>query len=260
MIAPPTRYVTKPQSNGKLKRGPMVSVRERNYSEQVPDDLLRMLDARQLVLDDNDHSYTVYFDGKATGVIWGPSADGDDSWFYRIGGMEQATRVVGRDTALRAAIVLPALLHEHTYEELIFGGMMCLTCSPKEGEDGYGDPDTTVGWPCPPLREGGLTDEQAVAFIKHRRAEIERKAREPGEKAAAEFNKAYPVETVVRYWKGAAGVGIPLTGKTIEPAKVWGLSYTAVVRVQDVCGGTDYIALTHVQVPQAENATEGGER
>jgi hypothetical protein len=240
-----TSYVTETQSNGKIKRGPMVSVPERNYSQPVPDEILARIEDAQLVLDDNDHTYTLYFNGKCVGVVWGPSADGNDSWFYRIGGMPEAIKVIGRDTALNAAL-LPALLKRHEYDELIFGGFMCLTCSPKEGEEGYGLPETTVTWPCPPLFAAGLTGEQGVEHVKARRAAVEAAAKAKAQKVADAFNAEHPVSTPVRYWKGDRS-GTALEGVTIEPARVWGDMYTPVVRVEDLFVGRDFIALTHVE-------------
>jgi hypothetical protein len=249
-------YTTTKQSNGKLKRGPMVSVPTREYSKPVPDSILELIDSGLLVLDDNDHGYTIYHDGHAVAFAWGPSVE--DEWFYRIGHKpEDAHRVPARDDALKAALLpslakahewqglipsgticltcspkegeegysdpatmvewpcpplraagmtdeqakehirkclasdaerraaLHSLVKTHEYDELIFGGFMCLTCSPKEGEEGYGEVETTVGWPCPPLRAAGMTDEQAVEHIKARRAAIEAAAKARAEKEAA---------------------------------------------------------------------------
>jgi hypothetical protein len=240
-----TQYVTRTQSNGKLKRGPMVSVPERNYSEPVPDEIVARVDDALLVLDDNDHAYTLYFDGRPVAVVWGPSADGDDSWFYRAGGKPEGRKVVGRDHALNAAL-LPSLARRHEYDELLFGGFMCLTCSPKEGQEGYGEVETTVSWPCPPLLAAGMTGEQALDHIEARRAEIEAAAKAKAQKPCDEFNAKYPVGTPVRYWKGAR-TGTALEGETIEPARVMGDMYVPVVRVEDLFSGRGFIALTHVE-------------
>jgi hypothetical protein len=66
---------------------------------------------------------------------------------------------------------LTALIKEHDWDELIFGGFVCLTCSPDEGDD----PDV-VAWPCPALRAAGMTDAHAVAHIENDRlrAKVER--------------------------------------------------------------------------------------
>lgn len=62
----------------------------------------------------------------------------------------------------RAALITP-----HEYEELIFGGFICLHCTPDDCDD----PDDNVYWPCPSLRAVGVTDEEGVALITARRAE-----------------------------------------------------------------------------------------
>lgn len=64
------------------------------------------------------------------------------------------------------------LIKLHEYDELIFGGFICLHCTPGNCDD----PDDNVYWPCQPLREVGVTDHEAVALIKAQRAEIEHKA------------------------------------------------------------------------------------
>jgi hypothetical protein len=58
----------------------------------------------------------------------------------------------------------PDLIKQHEYDELIFGGFLCLTCTPEAAYNE--DPDLTVMWPCPPLRAAGMTDDEAVAVIK----------------------------------------------------------------------------------------------
>ncbi|UBU09998.1 hypothetical protein [Nonomuraea gerenzanensis] len=72
-----------------------------------------------------------------------------------------------------------AAIQAHQYDELIFGGFVCVTCTPN-WETGD-DPDDNVAWPCQALRDVGVTNEDAIAIIKARRAEIERRAaREAG--------------------------------------------------------------------------------
>jgi hypothetical protein len=92
-----TTYVTKIQSNGKIKRGPVVSVAERKYSAPISDELLSLFDTARLVVDDFDHNYTVYYAGRSIGVVWGPSVE--DEWFVRPVGQD-ARRVPTRDGAL----------------------------------------------------------------------------------------------------------------------------------------------------------------
>lgn len=96
-----SNYVTTVQSNGKLKRGPVVSISNREYSEPIPDSILAALDAAQLVLDDNDHTYTAYDAGKGIAVVWGPAVEGD--WFVRLGAAE-ASRKPTRDAALLTVV------------------------------------------------------------------------------------------------------------------------------------------------------------
>lgn len=64
------------------------------------------------------------------------------------------------------------LLAAHDWDELIFGGFICLTCTPDECDD----PDDNVAWPCPPLRAAGVTLLHAEALIKLHRAEVDLKA------------------------------------------------------------------------------------
>lgn len=64
------------------------------------------------------------------------------------------------------------LLAEHDWDELIFGGFICLACTPGDADD----PDDNVGWPCKPLLEAGITLLHAEAIIKLHRAEVELKA------------------------------------------------------------------------------------
>lgn len=80
-------------------------------------------------------------------------------------------------TALDQNTPLPAdereaLIKQHEYDELIFGGFVCMVCTPN-WETGD-DPDDNVYYPCPPLRAAGVTNEEAVLIIKLARAERER--------------------------------------------------------------------------------------
>lgn len=60
------------------------------------------------------------------------------------------------------------LLEEHDWDETIFGGFICLKCTPED--PGF---DDAVMWPCPPLRAAGLTIERATEIINAHRAQIE---------------------------------------------------------------------------------------
>lgn len=73
----------------------------------------------------------------------------------------------GQPLSLAELIVL------HDWDELIFGGFICLTCTP----DDAAIEEENVYWPCPPLRAGGMTDEQAKEIILRHRAEVEAAAR-----------------------------------------------------------------------------------
>jgi hypothetical protein len=74
---------------------------------------------------------------------------------------------------MRQQQVKDALLKLHEYDELIFGGFYCMHCTPDDADD----PDQNVYWPCPPLREVGVTDVEAVALISAHRAAIEARHR-----------------------------------------------------------------------------------
>lgn len=67
-----------------------------------------------------------------------------------------------------------ALLALHNYDELIFGGFICLHCTAEDCDDA----DDNVYWPCPSLRAVGVTDDEGRQIIMARRAEIARKAAE----------------------------------------------------------------------------------
>lgn len=73
---------------------------------------------------------------------------------------------------------LDRLLKEHDWDETIFGGFICMTCTPED--PGF---DDAVVWPCPPLKAAGLTDEQAVGIIQAHRTQIEAeyKAKQEGQ-------------------------------------------------------------------------------
>jgi len=68
---------------------------------------------------------------------------------------------------------LAALIAQHDWDEQIFGGYLCLTCTPADCDD----PDETVEWPCPPLREAGLTNEQATQIVRAHHEQVQARAR-----------------------------------------------------------------------------------
>lgn len=73
----------------------------------------------------------------------------------------------------RHRVAKDALLNLHEYDELIFGGFYCTYCTPDDADD----PDQNVYWPCPPLREIGVTEVDAIVLISGRRAMIEARHR-----------------------------------------------------------------------------------
>lgn len=68
---------------------------------------------------------------------------------------------------------LQELLERHDWDELILGGFICLHCTPE----GCDDPDDNVYWPCPPLRDAGMTDEKATAVVAAHYAAVSAKAK-----------------------------------------------------------------------------------
>lgn len=94
------------KAKDKIKRGPVVEVATRTYSEPIPDDMLPRFEAAGLVVDDNDHSVAIYRAGFKVGAVWGPAVEGD--WF---GGTTEANiaRKPTRDEALACVLDLLAV-------------------------------------------------------------------------------------------------------------------------------------------------------
>lgn len=97
------------------------------------------------------------------------------------------------------------LLKLHDWDELLFGGFYCLHCTPED-EDNFDDP---IAWPCQPLREAGVTDDDARALVEAHREKVEaeyqaKKAAEQAElqRRVDEFNARYPVGTPVLAYPG----------------------------------------------------------
>ncbi|GAA2929347.1 hypothetical protein [Streptomyces enissocaesilis] len=151
-----------------------------------------------------------------------------------------------------------ALLKLHEWDELIFGGFYCTHCTPDDADD----PDQNVYWPCPPLREAGVTNEEAVEIITVERAEIAARhrdeyrskleaAQQEGRRQADEWNRLHPVGTAVVAYPGIRPEGkhagwacTRLETTTRTPA--WTLGHgEPVVSVVGYAGG---ICLTHVDV------------
>lgn len=86
-----------------IKRGPLVAVRDRHYSEPIPDEFLPLFEAAQLRVDDNDHHVTLYRGGCNYSFVWGPSVEGQ--WFARHNS-DNGVRVADRDAGLRWALGL----------------------------------------------------------------------------------------------------------------------------------------------------------
>lgn len=142
-----------------------------------------------------------------------------------------------------------ALLEQHDWDELIFGGFYCLHCTPDD-EDSLDDP---IAWPCPPLREAGVTDEEARALILAHREQVaakyqaEKEAKQAElQRRADEFNARYPVGTPVVAYPGCRPENDRnarrLVTRTRSRASVLS-GHTDVVWVD---GHSACIALTHV--------------
>lgn len=56
---------------------------------------------------------------------------------------------------------LAELLKKHPHDQLIFGGYICLTCTPEDADD----PDQNVYWPCSALVEAGMTESMAGTYL-----------------------------------------------------------------------------------------------
>lgn len=141
------------------------------------------------------------------------------------------------------------LLKLHDWDELLFGGFYCLHCTPDD-EYSLDDP---IAWPCPPLREAGVTDEEARALIEAHREKVaaEYQAKKAAEQAELQrrvddFNARYPVGTPVVAYPGCRPEDCPsderLVARTRSVAQVLG-GHTDVVWVD---GHSACIALTHV--------------
>lgn len=123
----------------------------------------------------------------------------------------------------------PALLALHDWDELIFGGFICLHCTPDDADS----PEENVYYPCPALRDAGMTEVIAEQVIK---AHYE-------QQRVTAFNSAVPVGTPVHYWTGARQ-GAGKSSRTRTPAELLG-GHTPVVWVE---GEPSCIALTHIDV------------
>lgn len=73
---------------------------------------------------------------------------------------------------------LVKLLEEHDWDETIFGGFICMKCTPED--PGF---DDVVAWPCPPLKAAGLTDVKAVEMVEAHWAKIDEEHKAKQEKA-----------------------------------------------------------------------------
>lgn len=165
------------------------------------------------------------------------------------------------ETQSKAVADRSELLKLHDWDELVFGGFYCLHCTPDD-EYCLDDP---IWWPCPPLREAGVTDEEARALIEAHREKVaaEYQAKKAAEQAELqrrvdEFNARYPVGTPVLAYPGARpedhGDVTRLVTRTRSKATVLG-GHTDVVWVD---GHSACIALTHIDVipnPTAEEAS-----
>ena len=167
-----------------------------------------------------------------------------------------------------------ALLELHDWDELIFGGFYCLHCTPDD-EFSLDDP---IAWPCQPLREAGVTLDDARQIIMEHRAKVEARHRAEyeakleadkaeGQRRADAFNARFPIGTPVMAYPGirpedpvavayrkAAEAGRTFRSET-DPCKrlvtttrtpAWILGHGApVVSVDGYAGG---ICLDHIDV------------
>jgi hypothetical protein len=85
----------------KIKRGPVVAVAARTYSEPIPDEFLPLFEQAGVAVDDNDHHVTIYRGGSDYSFVWGPAVEGH--WFARHGS-DNGVRVPDRDAGLRWAL------------------------------------------------------------------------------------------------------------------------------------------------------------
>ena len=56
-----------------------------------------------------------------------------------------------------------ALIKQHDWDILLFGGFFCTHCTPD-------DADEVTLWPCPPLLDAGVTVEEASEIVRADRA------------------------------------------------------------------------------------------
>lgn len=88
-------------SNEKIKRGPVVAVSDRKYSDPIHDQFLPLFERAGLVVDDNDHNVIVYEAGRKVASVWGPAAEG---YWFAYWKTTEPVRVESRDDGLRHVI------------------------------------------------------------------------------------------------------------------------------------------------------------
>ncbi|QQM45104.1 hypothetical protein [Streptomyces liliifuscus] len=161
-------------------------------------------------------------------------------------------------TVLKDNAELADLLKLHDWDELLFGGFYCTHCTPDD-EDSFADP---IPWPCLPLREAGITDDDARALIEAHREKVaaEYRAKKADEQAELQrrvdaFNSRYKVGTPVFAYPGCRPEDHPgdkrLITRTRSKAEVLG-GHTDVVWVD---GHGACIALSHVDVISATDTS-----
>lgn len=98
------------------------------------------------------------------------------------------------------------LIKVHDWVEDFVGGYSCLRCTPSAEYRGDEDP---TPWPCQPLRDVGVTDEEArevVAAYWVARGDETRAQPDPvvaeGQRQADTFNAAHPMGTRVMAYPG----------------------------------------------------------
>jgi hypothetical protein len=110
---------------------------------------------------------------RAEAVVTRYEQDGPDALTEVFGDSDAVTFLhAAFDQAER--VYRAAMLRLHEWDELVFGGYICTHCTPADADD----PEQNVGFPCPPLRDAGVTEEMAAKIITDHYAEQERRVRE----------------------------------------------------------------------------------
>jgi hypothetical protein len=90
-------------SRGVSRSATLVAVKDRRWSEPIPDEFLSLFEAAGLIVDDNDHYVTAYRAGLKAGAVWGPAVPG---YWFAASGDSGTVRVASRDDGLRRLLGL----------------------------------------------------------------------------------------------------------------------------------------------------------